>query len=51
VRHGIVVSLQARMSVVLRSIEGSEIEVECVVDTGFEVVGGGFFGGAGTGVV
>ncbi|BCL39847.1 clan AA aspartic protease [Nostoc sp. MS1] len=35
-RHGIVVGLQARISVVLRSSEGSEIEVECVVDTGFE---------------
>lgn len=35
-KHGIVVGLQARMSVILRSIEGSEIEVECVVDTGFE---------------
>ncbi len=35
-RHGIVVGLQARMRVVLHSIEGSEIEIECVVDTGFE---------------
>ncbi|MEH2117782.1 clan AA aspartic protease [Nostoc sp.] len=35
-KHGIVVGLQVRMSVILRSIEGSEIEVECVVDTGFE---------------
>ncbi len=35
-KHGIVVGLQAHMSVILRSIEGSEIEVECVVDTGFE---------------
>ncbi|MEH2002602.1 MAG: clan AA aspartic protease [Nostoc sp.] len=35
-KHGIVVGLQARISVILRSIGGSEIELECVVDTGFE---------------
>jgi clan AA aspartic protease len=34
--HGTVVGLQARITIVLR-IEGrSDLEVECVVDTGFE---------------
>lgn len=34
--HGSVVGLQARIGVLLRSPERSEIEIECVVDTGFE---------------
>jgi clan AA aspartic protease len=34
--HGTVVGLQARMSVVLLLPKRSNIEIECVVDTGFE---------------
>jgi clan AA aspartic protease len=34
--HGTVVGLQARMSVILLPPERSGIEIECVVDTGFE---------------
>jgi len=34
--HGTVVGLQARMSVLIRSVDGSEIEIDCVIDTGFE---------------
>jgi clan AA aspartic protease len=34
--HGSVVGLQARMNVLLRPPERSEIEIECVIDTGFE---------------
>lgn len=34
--HGSVVGLQARIGVLLCAPEGSEIEIECVVDTGFE---------------
>jgi clan AA aspartic protease len=34
--HGTVVGLQARMSVVLLPPERSNVEIECVVDTGFE---------------
>jgi clan AA aspartic protease len=34
--HGVVVGLQARMSIILRLTERSDVEIECVVDTGFE---------------
>ena len=34
--HGTVVGLQARMSVILLPPERSNIEIDCVVDTGFE---------------
>ena len=34
--HGTVVGLQARMSIVILPPERSSIEIECVVDTGFE---------------
>ena len=34
--HGSVVGLQARMGVLLRPPERSEVEIECVIDTGFE---------------
>ncbi|BAU12046.1 hypothetical protein LEP3755_25740 [Leptolyngbya sp. NIES-3755] len=34
--HGTVIGLQARINVILRLPQGSEFEVECVVDTGFE---------------
>lgn len=34
--HGVVVGLQARMSIILRLKERSDVEIECVVDTGFE---------------
>jgi clan AA aspartic protease len=33
--HGVVIGLQARMSVILCG-ESSNVEIECVVDTGFE---------------
>ncbi len=35
-RHGTVVGLQARLGVVLRHQGSSEIEIEFVIDTGFE---------------
>lgn len=35
-RHGTVVGLQARLGVVLRPQGSSEIEIEFVIDTGFE---------------
>lgn len=34
--HGNVVGLQARICLILRPPESSDIEIECVVDTGFE---------------
>lgn len=34
--HGSVIGLQARMSVILCPPERSDLEIECVVDTGFE---------------
>ena len=34
--HGTVVGLQARMSVILRPPGRSDVEIEFVVDTGFE---------------
>jgi predicted aspartyl protease len=34
--HGTVVELQARINVLLRSPGRSDVEIECVVDTGFE---------------
>ncbi|MEH1784735.1 MAG: clan AA aspartic protease [Nostoc sp.] len=34
--HGTVVGLQARMSVIILPPEGSGVEIECVIDTGFE---------------
>ncbi len=34
--HGTVVGLQARMSVIIRPPGRSDVEIECVVDTGFE---------------
>lgn len=34
--HGTVVRLQARISITLRLSEHSDIEIECVVDTGFQ---------------
>lgn len=34
--HGTVVGLQARMNVILRPSGHSAIEIECVIDTGFE---------------
>ncbi|MBW4618060.1 MAG: clan AA aspartic protease [Cyanosarcina radialis HA8281-LM2] len=34
--HGTVVGLQARMGVIIRPIGSSEVDIECVVDTGFE---------------
>ena len=34
--NGIVVGLQARMGIILYPPQRSEVEIECVVDTGFE---------------
>jgi clan AA aspartic protease len=34
--QGTVVELQARINVVLRPLDRSDVEIECVVDTGFE---------------
>jgi len=34
--HGTVIGLQARINVILRSTDRSDIEIECCVDTGFE---------------
>lgn len=34
--HGTVIDLQARINVTLRPPEQSYVEIECVVDTGFE---------------
>lgn len=34
--NGIVVGLQARMTILVYSPNGAELEIECVVDTGFE---------------
>jgi hypothetical protein len=34
--NGIVVGLQARMTIIVYSPNGAELEIECVVDTGFE---------------
>jgi len=34
--HGTVVGLQARMSVIILPPERSGVEIECVIDTGFE---------------
>lgn len=34
--HGTVVGLQARMGLIVRSPERSDVEIECVIDTGFE---------------
>lgn len=34
--HGTVVGLQARINVILRLPDRSDVEIECVVDTGFE---------------
>lgn len=34
--HGTVVGLQARISITLRLSGRSDVEVECIVDTGFE---------------
>jgi clan AA aspartic protease len=34
--HGTVVGLQARINVILCLLENSNIEIECIVDTGFE---------------
>ncbi|GAA6617676.1 hypothetical protein [Scytonema sp. NUACC26] len=34
--HGTVVGLQARINIILRSSGRSDVEIECVVDTGFE---------------
>jgi clan AA aspartic protease len=34
--HGTVVGLQARMSLIILPREGSDVEIECVIDTGFE---------------
>ncbi len=34
--HGTVVELQARINVLLRPLGQSDVEIECVVDTGFE---------------
>lgn len=34
--HGVVVGLQARISLIVRLPERSDVEIECVVDTGFE---------------
>jgi clan AA aspartic protease len=34
--HGSVVGLQARVNIILRPPEQSDVEIECVVDTGFE---------------
>ena len=36
--HGTVVGLQARMSVILRPPGRSDVEIEFVVDTGFEAL-------------
>jgi clan AA aspartic protease len=36
VLHGFVVGLQARISLILRLPEHSDVEIECVIDTGFE---------------
>jgi clan AA aspartic protease len=33
--HGVVIGLQARMNIILHG-ESSNVEIECVVDTGFE---------------
>ena len=34
--HGTVVGLQARMGLIVRLAERSDVEIECVIDTGFE---------------
>jgi clan AA aspartic protease len=34
--HGTVVGLQARMSLIILPPESSGVEIECVIDTGFE---------------
>jgi predicted aspartyl protease len=34
--HGVVIGLQARMDIILCLSGRSDLEVECVVDTGFE---------------
>ncbi|KYC36119.1 clan AA aspartic protease [Scytonema hofmannii PCC 7110] len=34
--HGTVVGLQARINIILRSSGRADVEIECVVDTGFE---------------
>jgi len=34
--HGVVVGLQARMGIILCLPERSDVEIECVIDTGFE---------------
>ncbi|GAA6617607.1 clan AA aspartic protease [Scytonema sp. NUACC26] len=34
--HGTVVGLQARINIILRPSGRSDVEIECVVDTGFE---------------
>lgn len=34
--HGTVVRLQAQISVILRLLERADVEIECIVDTGFE---------------
>ncbi|WP_339381736.1 hypothetical protein [Dendronalium phyllosphericum] len=34
--HGTVVGLQARMSLIILPPESSDVEIECVIDTGFE---------------
>jgi predicted aspartyl protease len=36
VTHGVVIGLQARMDIILCLSGRSDLEVECVVDTGFE---------------
>lgn len=34
--HGTVVGLQAVISMIICPARGAEVEIECVVDTGFE---------------
>jgi predicted aspartyl protease len=34
--NGTVVGLQARMGIWIYSSDGAEVEIQCVVDTGFE---------------
>lgn len=34
--HGSVVGLQARVNIIIRLLERSDVEIGCVVDTGFE---------------
>jgi clan AA aspartic protease len=34
--HGTVIGLQARMSVIIYAPKRGEVEIECVIDTGFE---------------